>query len=208
MVFSALREGNVEEVVAGVEQVDSPALRQERPLLVARLFAWKAQALMSRNRLEEARTAVLDAIRLAKQGGDTDGLAALRELHNRIAGSLAALQLAASQAEDDRKLLGMSEEELSSKTPEERIDLLTRQSSAWAALGEPEPARQAAQRALAEAASPRSRVLAWLSLARVGGGAEAIFSAWKVADDADDHNLITAVAHAAKAAGVVLRPPN
>ncbi len=207
LAFSALQAGKAEEVIAQVEALDQPLLRQERPLLAARLLAWKAQAWMSRNRLEEARAAVLDAIRMAKQGGDTDGLPVLRGLHNRIAGSLAALQAAAQQAEADRALLALSEEELSAKSAEERVDILTRQSSARAAMGELEAARSAAQRALAEAQSPRSRVLAWLSLARVGAGADAIFSAWKVADDADDHNLITAVAHAAKAAGVVLRPP-
>ncbi|HND29844.1 MAG TPA: hypothetical protein PLA94_07580 [Myxococcota bacterium] len=207
LAFSALQAGNAEEVIARVDALDQPALRSERPLLVARLLAWKAQAWMSQNRWEDARGAVLEAIRLAKQGGDTDGLPALRELHNRIAGSLAALQAAAVQAEADRALLALSEEELSAKSPEDRADILTRQSSAQAAMGDLEAARATAQRALAEAQSPRSRVLAWLSLARVGDGDQAIFSAWKVADDADDHNLITAVAHAARAAGVVLRPP-
>jgi hypothetical protein len=128
-------------------------------------------------------------------------------MRGRGGAALPAAAAAAQQAESDRALLALSEEELSAKTAEERVDILTRQSSARAAMGELEAARSAAQRALAEAQSPRSRVLAWLSLARVGAGADAIFSAWKVADDADDHNLITAVAHAAKAAGVVLRPP-
>ncbi|HNH50084.1 MAG TPA: hypothetical protein PKY30_23805, partial [Myxococcota bacterium] len=123
LAFSALQAGNAEEVIARVEALDQPALRSERPLLVARLLAWKAQAWMSQNRWEDARGAVLEAIRLAKQGGDTDGLPALRELHNRIAGSLAALQAAAVQAEADRALLGLSEEELSAKSPEDRADI-------------------------------------------------------------------------------------
>lgn len=207
LAFAALRAGRWEEVIGQVQALDLPELRSERPLLAARLMAWKAQALAGLNHLEEAKHAVLDAIRLAKSGGDMEGLAPLRELHAGISARLAALQVSTGQQAADADLLSMPEAEIARCSAGERVDILIRQASAWIERGEAAQGRSCAERALEEASSARAKVLAWLCLARLGEGEAAVRSAWKVADDADDHNLITAVAKAAKAAGVILSPP-
>jgi hypothetical protein len=53
--------------------------------------------------------------------------------------------------------------------------------------------------------SPRDRVLAALTLARCETPEAWVTRAHEVADASDDQNLLTAVAKAAKASGVVLR---
>ena len=64
---------------------------------------------------------------------------------------------------------------------------------------------QQAQQLAAEAGDAREEVLAWLVLARIPVHAtRAITQAHAVADEANEPGLITAVAHAARAAGVDL----
>ncbi|MBM4369113.1 MAG: hypothetical protein FJ102_23065 [Deltaproteobacteria bacterium] len=58
------------------------------------------------------------------------------------------------------------------------------------------------------ATDPRAQVLAHLALARFTRDPAEVHAAHAVADLADDQNLLTAVAQAARALGVKLRGPS
>ena len=205
--WEALRAGRYAEVLELVAAMDTPALREERPRLVARALAWKAQAQSAENRWSEARVAVLSAIRLAREARDEDGLVALRAFHGRIAASLAALESAQLQEAADRALLETPP--LLQGTAEERAALLLRQAGALLTAGRPEEATHCAQQALQCGGGIREQVLARLSLARSEPDATAahLIAAFEAADAADDHTLITAVAQAARLARVQLPTP-
>lgn len=206
--YSALRAEKYEEVIEEVKALDTPTLRKERPKLVAHALAWKAQAKMNMGEWDIARVAVIEAIRLAKVAQDADGLVALRELHGRISASVAALATAKQQEESDRALLERPLSEVLEE--EEKASLLLRQAGALLGLGRIEDAKERASLALLHSRSARDTVLALLSLARCepGEAPRHLSAAFSAAEAVDDHNLIAAVARAAKLANFQLPAPD
>jgi len=159
----------------------------ERPTLLARHAAWSAQAYLLRGQFELARSHLKQAIAMAEAADDIGALPGLRKLSTEIFRAKSAAAAAGSLPLPDtalgRALHALDEGDLTRGT-----DL---------ALS----AREAAK----AAGDSREEVLALLALARVPGRAEsAVGEAQQVADASSDKNLVTAVARAARAAGITL----
>lgn len=193
--FAALTRGDAQEALQFLD-----GWTHETPTLSARASAYRAQALRDLGRMEEADRELTAAIRLAKQAGDTAGVATLRTLRAPISASLAALAAAEQQRKKDLGLL---------RTPDDGLDAdeLIRKANAMTDAGQ--NAAETVSLARTRATEPRHVVLAYLAEARgdSANAASLIRAAHIVADNADDHNLVTAVAHAARAAGVRLDAP-
>lgn len=206
--YAALRRRGWAEALAALEGHAPPA---GRPAVGARLLAFRAQALDGLERLEEAERAAAEAVRLARRAGDDDGVQAVRALHARVLASLAARRHADAERARDLPLADTSDDVLLADAPDDdtRAARLVRKANVLADAGRAAEAAETARRALAlSGASPREQVMARLLLARVEDAAPHLHAAHALADTADDPNLITAVAHAARAAAVPLRPPD
>lgn len=206
--FEALRREAWAEALAHAEAISAP----DRPALAARAAAYRAQALRELGRLEDAERAAADAVQLAKRAGDTSGVSQLRVLHASILQGVTATRLAAQEQARDAPLADTADEVLlAPHRGPDRAAALVRKACALADAGRRDEALAAAARAGEEAhrtGTPREEVLALLCAARVADDpAASIHAAHAVADAADDMNLVTAVAKAAKAAGVTLAAP-
>ena len=166
----------------------------------ARAHAYRAQALWSLHREDEAAKAAIEAIRWAKQAGDPDAVLGLRDLHEKISASLVAKRTAEAGKAADLRLLTVPDSTLD-------CDGLLRKAEALIGAGNPESAGQCAKLALALASSPRDAVLSRLMLARLTQEPSFILDAHQIADRGADENLVTAVARAAKLLGVRLPAP-
>ena len=213
--WASLRAGRDAEVLDTLVRLPG----ELAPELRARAEAWRAQALRGLGRVEEADRAVVLAIRLAKQAGDVEGVRELRNLQTGIVASLAHHRTAEAERAKDAALVGRDDAALlaGAVDDEERSQRLLRRGQAElddrntvAALRSFEAAADHAARS----GLPRPQVLALLARARAhdaqgdAEGVEAsIHAAHALADASDDMNLVTAVAHAARAAGVRLAPP-
>lgn len=206
--WERLQADDAEGVLALLDGVSLP------PPLHGRAMAWRGQALEQLGRHEEAAAAIMEAMREARRLGDHDALEALRGVHARVRSIQAAAEHAARESARDRDWISRSEVELlDGATPAERVDRLLRQANALLGVSRAEEAAARLEIAVLEAdqlGELRPRVLTRLCLLRLPPAllpdpASVLFSAWKLADDANDANLVTAVAHAARAAG--LRPP-
>lgn len=180
----------------------------------ARVAAWTAQALEGLGRLEEAERQAALATRLAKKAGEAAGVEASRGLHQRILGALAAAKALAQERAADAALAGHADEALVARAEDDAgaAALLLRKGNTLADRGAHAAAAASARTGLARAeraGAPRERVLLLLLLARVepASAAAHVHAAHEVADAAGDWNLVTAVAKAAKAAGVKLVAP-
>lgn len=192
--YAALRRGEAETCLTLLGAVTDPD-----PRAVARVHAYRAQALRHLGRADEAERAIADAIRAAKAAGDLEGVTALRELQSSILASVVSTTLARKQMIEDRQLLSRPDETL---TDDERL----RKSAVLLEDGD----RSGAAAVLAgmEGQDPRSGVLKLLALARCGDATTHIRAAHRIADAADDQGLLTAVAQAARAANVTLEAPS
>jgi len=178
-VVAALRSDRVHDALRAL-----PAARAlaERPAVVGRLAAWEAQCHLRLGDAAAAQGALRTALRVARREEDAEALAALQPLQQQAFALAAAARARAAAPE-------------------------TSLGAAMAAFdqGDQETGIAHAESALAAASEPRDRVLALLALARAPAQAAArIRAAAEVADEANDHNLITAVARAARAADVDL----
>lgn len=162
-------------------------LIQTRPGLCSRHAAWTAQAHLMRAEFDMARREIKQGIALAIEAGDTDAVPALRDLQAQITNAKMASKAAAAAPLPDT-LLGRAIAAINTGETDKGMTLAKQ-------------ARAAAQLVC----EPRDEVFALLAMARVPGEAPvAIQAAHKVADMSQDKNLVTAVARAAKAAGVAL----
>lgn len=191
--FAALRRGEPARCLELLEGAE-PA-----PADLPRVWAWRAQAYERLGRLPEADRALLEAIRGARALGEVEAVRQLRAIQARVVAGLAAAEELRRRQQEDRALLDRDEAALDE---DERL----RKATVLLDDGEVEAARRVLDAVKGE--EPRTRVLRLLALARCGDPAEAIRAAHRVADDAGDPNLVTAVAHAARAAGVRLEPPS
>lgn len=157
-----------------------------RPRLQGRLHAWIAQAQDQLGAGKAARTHLRAALKIARTLDDPEELAALRPLQEQIVSRVVSANAPA---------------------PAPPVTGAGRASAAFDA-GEPDLGERLARAALADARASgdeRETVLALLALARHPDQCEsAIREAAAYADGTNDRNLVTAVAHAARAAGVHL----
>ena len=184
--YALMQQGRFHEAAEVLPVLVEAAHAAGRSDLCARGLTWLGQAHLQRNDLRAARKALREAAAIATALGESAGLDAISELRRAVGAK--AMQSAPPQVTET--LIGR----------------------ACAALddGDQATGEQLALEALAQAQTandPREQVLALLALARVPGRTEtSIRSAADVADQSNDRNLITAVAHAARAAGVVFAP--
>ena len=179
--------------------------------LAARALGLRAQALSQLGRLEEAVEDVDDAIRLARALGDKEGIKQLRGLSGQLRASLAAAaqRKATSTATAETPLSALLSDDM---PPLERAMVLVRKADAELDVGRIAAGRFLAARALevarAEPESTREQVYAWLALARAEPerASQHLHDARDLADRTNNQAMITAVAHAARAAGVVFEP--
>ena len=200
-IVAMLRASDPRGALAALDSLGEPGWAALPPAEAARAHAYRAQALRGVGRVEEAAREVIHAIRFAKAEGDSESVAALRALHTEISASVASVRLAEAGRLADAALIS---------APDATLDAegLLRKAAALADSGAAAEAESVTRLALASASTPREVVLAHLALARLTRDEALIHAAHSVADAADDHNLITAVAHAARALGVRIGPPS
>lgn len=174
----------------------------------ARALGMRAQALFGLGQLDQAKDALVVALRAARARGDAEGVTQLRGLNQAIYAALAHRSEQARLAEEEAARLALSLEALleSAQSPEERVMALIRKANQAADEGVPDPplARRAVTEADALPRGIREQVLARLCLARScpQEAARWLDDARDRADDADEPNLVGAVASAARAMGV------
>lgn len=181
-LYEALQRG---ENSAALEQVPAALdAATDRPALAARIHAWEAQAATVLGDGKRARAALRSAQALATAVGDDAGVAAIAQLRAGLMQALLAHRQAPPAPPD---------------TPVARANAAVDRGELEHGAKLAEAARHEAQ----AASDPREEVLALLVMARIPGRAEpSIREAARVADQSNDRNLVTAVAHAARAAGV------
>ncbi|MEY3211332.1 MAG: hypothetical protein RIT28_1813 [Pseudomonadota bacterium] len=174
----------------------------------ARALGMRAQALFGLGQLDAAKDALVLALRAARTLGDAEGVTQLRGLNQTIYAALAHRSEQTRLAAEEAALLQESLERLieAAQSPQERVMAVIRKANQAADLGEPDVplARRAVTEADALPQGIREQVLARLCLARAcpEEAARWLDDARDRADDADEPNLIGAVASAARAMGV------
>lgn len=156
-----------------------------RPGLEGRLHAWGAQACLALQDPKAARRHLSASLRLARAASDAEALEALAPLQQAV---FAAMTAAARPTPEPKTPAARAVAAYDAGRPDEGAAL----------------AREA--RRLAQAAGDaKEEVVALLALARTPALAGAsLHAAAEVADTSGDRNLVTAVAKACRAAGVVL----
>ncbi len=194
--YERMRRGETEAALALLM-----SLTELTPAEAARAHAWRGQALRALGRPEEGARAVIEAIRAARAMGDTEGVSALRALHAELAASVAAGQAAEAGRRADAALVD---------TPDDSLDADTLLRKAGALHDAGRIAESARCLALAgeRATSPRDAVLVHLARARLSQDPAEVHAAHRIAEASDDQNLLTAVAHAARALGIRFAPPS
>ncbi len=176
----------------------------------ARALGMRAQALLGLGQLDRAKEGLVHALRAARALGDADGVTQLRGLNQTIYAALAHKSEQTRLAAEEAKLLEASLESLleTAQSPHERVMALIRKANQAADLHTPDV--PLAHRAVAEADALsegiREQVLARLCLARAcpEEAERWLADARDRADEADEPNLVGAVASAARAMGVRL----
>lgn len=208
--LAALQAGDWKRGADLLEPVATDDELRDRPDLAdirARVLSLLAQACLGSGQLDAASRWVAEAEVIARRLDDADGLTQILALREEVD---AARDRAIRQAAADDRLRRIA------KLPAETVVAMADDpGSGWleyatAALtvGRLERARDAAHHALAHAAgsaSPvRTRVMAYLALARAEPEeAEGHLTAgWREADRHDEFALVTAVARAAEEAGL------
>lgn len=185
---AAYRALQVGDWTTAVAKADAALLQLDgRAALEARLHAWAAQAHVGHGDLKAARRRLSAALKAARQTGQADQVKALQPLQQQMMAAMSA----------------RGRPPAAPSTP--AAEAVAAYDAGDAEAGERLALRA---RALAEASGdPKEAVVALLALARTPARRDAaIREAARVADRAGDRNLVTAVAHAARAAQVVLAP--
>ncbi|MEL6347899.1 MAG: hypothetical protein AAFV53_32635 [Myxococcota bacterium] len=185
--YERLLTGDAEGALPYLEQAIAEV--QDRPRLKARLLSWKAQALLATRRPQKANRIAMQALKIARGCGDTEGVQALQDLQSQALAQAAAINAVKPQGTDETPL----------GAAVKALDEGRTQLGEILALGAREHARKQH--------IPRDEVFALLALARLPHRTGwAIEQARQVADRAGDKNLVTAVSRAAKAAGIKIKP--
>ncbi len=182
-----------------------------QPGIRARVMGLRAQALLMTGQLEEAKKQVREALKAVRTLGDTRGLEQLRGLNGQIYAALAQAAQQARLHDEERAAMALSLEELLAQAPDDaaRAMVFVRRSTFLADEGDDEAALEAALEGLRRSQSsggPREKVLSLLALARLQRhrAEDLLREAEQVADDAEEAQLIAAIARAARAEGIVL----
>ncbi len=194
--YEHLRRGEAEVALTLLD-----ALGELTPAEAARTHAWRGQALRALGRPAEGARAVIEALRAARAIGDADGVAALRALHGELAASAAAAEAAESGRRADAALLDARDADLDA-------DKLLRKAGALHDAGRTVESSACLHLAAERASTPREAVLVRLARARLTRDPGEIHAAHALAEASNDQNLLTAVAHAARALGVRFEPPS
>jgi tetratricopeptide (TPR) repeat protein len=206
---SALRQGRAEQAATLLASVcDHPAFVAAAELLDIRTRALSlcAEALLLSGRPAEALPRAETALQLVRQLGDLEGADEIERLRVRVQ---RALPGPAAMGGDSGLLAQSLEElELSARRPIDRAELLVRKATVELEAGHPALAVAAAERALLAAPqSPRTSVLARLTLARVQPerALQLLREAAEIGREAEDINLVGWVARSAELLGLDLR---
>lgn len=211
---AALRRGDPQAAIpllrSAAEDADFNAA-EDLADLRARVLSLLAQACLEAGQSSEAENWIRQALRVAKRLGDEAGLVEIRALQSRV------LQAA---MDDHRKREERREQARIAATPLERLLEGVTEPHARAAVyiqkanaeievdrpGDAVALAAEAVRLADDAGAVREKVLARLTLARADADRAATLlpEAWKIASDADEFNLVGAVAKAAELAGVPL----
>ena len=180
--YELLRQDETSRAVAVIDDALT-VLGEARPHLRARLWSWRAQALLGQRNPTAAITAIRQGLRIARQAQDSDGLQALRTLQQQAMGMAAALNVTPPAEDDSPLALAMR-----------AIDDGNMKMGEILALGALAHARKEGD--------ARDVVFACLALARIEHRQDAALNdARRHADASGDKNLITAVVRAFRAAG-------
>jgi hypothetical protein len=209
---AALREGRPADAATALAPVlADPDLAAAADLadVRARVASLLAQALLDAGRPHEAEAPCREAIRLLRRLGDREGLDEVRALQDRVVKAIAHDREQAARREEQARIAATPLDallaEVTSSTS--RADVLLKKAHALVDAGRPDEAAPLADEALALAGDDvRAGVLARLAVARArpDRADEALVAAYRVAERAEEFNLVSLVAHAARLAGVRL----
>ena len=184
-IIVALKQQNPTSVIALSPELISRTNTQ--PDVQARAYGWLAQAYLLAQKTELAKSAIGKGIRLAKDIADSRGLAQLHSIQTQI---ITLQSTTHTPLKHDKSPIGLA---LSAIEQEDFATALTH-------------ARKAIL--LADAGQqPKQRVIARLTMAKIPEHSGiALQQAQQIADQSDDHNLITAVKKAIDEANLVIQP--
>lgn len=207
----ALSAGRPHEAARALAPVVEDADFTEHPDLAdvrARVYSLYAQALLDSGAARQADAWARRALKQAQDLGDQAGADEVRALLRQI---FSAAVEEKKTADAVARVAATPLEALMAQavTDTERAGVLVEKANAEVEVGRAEEGEALARQALAlaqQAGSVREEVLAWLTLARAcpDEAARAMVSAWRRACDADEANLVGAIARAAEHAGVTL----
>jgi hypothetical protein len=185
-LYRCLQRGEHREAIKCAMQLQGSL--GERPLLLSKVLAWQAQAHIALGEGAPARKVLREAITLAQAQGDHEGVAALKGLQASMMAQLLANRPPPLDPEQAERPLGRASRAIDAGSHVEALAILAEASLEAKNQGD-----------------SRELVLTLLMRARIPGEAKsAIEEAFHVADDSGDFNLVTAVAKAARAAGLPL----
>ncbi len=192
------------------EHVELALERVTDPALLARLHGWHAQTLFELGDLLPARTAVQQALLAARQLDGEQPLGPLKTLHGRITGGLAAESAARQHKATAVALAERPLEDLLSQAggPTARANVYLARADALVDVGRLSEVPGLVAAGLQEAPSDavRERVLLRLAHLRLRPpeANNILLEALQIAQDADSHTLVGAVAKTARDLGLAL----
>lgn len=200
----ASRHGEARDLIA------SCAVEGRRDRLQVKVHSLLAQALLGLDELDGARDAIRAALSIAADIGDVKAHRPLTNLREEISRAIAARSAMASREATLAAIRARSLEEALEGVEggDDRVTRALEKANAHVDGGEHEEGRRIAELALEMVTDDmehptRHRVIAMLCLARTdpASAGEHLERARDLADRENEHNLITAVAQAAKATG-------
>jgi hypothetical protein len=180
------------------------------PALLARLHGWHAQALCELGEFQLARNSVRQALLSARDLGESKSLVPLKDLHGRITSGLIAQATADSHRAEAQALAAQPLDALLAAAPDPtaRAGVYLARADAMVDAGRPHEVPGLVRSGLraAPVSATREQVLLRLAHLRIRppGARDILAQALAIADEADSHNLIAAVAQAARALGLEL----
>lgn len=200
----SLRNGETEAAIAALEQVlANEAFSQSEELLDirARTHSLYGQALLDQNRFTDARASAETAMELAKRMKDTIGQQQIRKLLQDIsARQLEALKMAGhlrkQQSSPEKTLDSLIQDAQDASS----LDEIITQAANKLRIGRYSEAQELAQHVLnSQSASEKDRVIAHLLWIHTDPDSCILHleKAWAIADEANDFNLLQAIAKTA-----------
>lgn len=210
----AIRAGRMAdavEVLAPVVSDAELAAADDLQDVRARVCSLYGQALLDLDRPDEAEGPLREALAIAERLGDEAGAKAVRGLRARAMAATTQRHQQADERRRQERLAATPIEQLlhGVTEPLARADVLLRKATAEADVGAHAEAARHAGQALSiavEAGAAREEVLARLAIARSqpDRAPQQLLAAWHRAEQAEEFNLVGAVARAAELGGVAL----